>query len=71
MPGYSVEVDGHHFDVPAHMLGFVDRTTSWGTGLEQQELGFAQRVVEAFGTADRVDEILGAAASRRAEEGTA
>lgn len=26
--------------VPPHMLGQVDRTTSWGTGIEQQNLGF-------------------------------
>lgn len=28
------------FGVPPHMLGQVDRTTSWGTGIEQQSLGF-------------------------------
>jgi HK97 family phage portal protein len=28
------------FGVPPHMLGQVDRTTSWGTGIEQQTLGF-------------------------------
>ncbi|MFC1410503.1 phage portal protein [Streptacidiphilus sp. N1-12] len=28
------------FGVPPHMLGQVDRTTSWGTGIEQQGLGF-------------------------------
>lgn len=26
--------------IPPHMLGQVDRTTSWGTGIEQQNLGF-------------------------------
>jgi hypothetical protein len=26
--------------MPPHMLGQVDRTTSWGTGIEQQNLGF-------------------------------
>lgn len=26
--------------VPPHMLGQVDRTTSWGTGIEQQAIGF-------------------------------
>ncbi|NUS54173.1 MAG: phage portal protein [Streptomycetaceae bacterium] len=28
------------FGVPPHMLGQVDRTTSWGTGIEQQAIGF-------------------------------
>lgn len=28
------------FRVPPHMLGDVDKTTSWGTGIEQQEQGF-------------------------------
>ncbi|MDH6108867.1 HK97 family phage portal protein [Kitasatospora sp. MAP12-15] len=28
------------FGVPPHMLGQVDKTTSWGTGIEQQSLGF-------------------------------
>jgi HK97 family phage portal protein len=28
------------FGLPPHMLGQVDRTTSWGTGIEQQSLGF-------------------------------
>ncbi|MCZ1006338.1 phage portal protein [Streptomyces lydicus] len=28
------------FGLPPHMLGQVDRTTSWGTGIEQQGLGF-------------------------------
>jgi HK97 family phage portal protein len=28
------------FGVPPHMLGQTDKTTSWGTGIEQQTLGF-------------------------------
>lgn len=28
------------FGIPPHMLGQVDRTTSWGSGIEQQSLGF-------------------------------
>jgi HK97 family phage portal protein len=28
------------YGVPPHMLGQVDRTTSWGTGIEQQALSF-------------------------------
>jgi HK97 family phage portal protein len=26
--------------VPPHMIGIVDRSTSWGTGIEQQSIGF-------------------------------
>lgn len=28
------------FGIPPHMLGQTDKTTSWGTGIEQQTLGF-------------------------------
>jgi HK97 family phage portal protein len=28
------------FGIPPHMIGQVDRTTSWGTGIEQQGIGF-------------------------------
>lgn len=28
------------FRVPPHMVGITDRSTSWGTGIEQQSLGF-------------------------------
>ena len=28
------------FGVPPHMIGDVERSTSWGTGIEQQSLGF-------------------------------
>lgn len=28
------------FGIPPHMLGQVDRTTSWGKGIEEQSLGF-------------------------------
>jgi HK97 family phage portal protein len=28
------------FGVPPHMIGETDKTTSWGTGIEQQTLGF-------------------------------
>jgi HK97 family phage portal protein len=28
------------FRIPPHMLGAVDRSTSWGSGIEQQEMGY-------------------------------
>lgn len=36
------------FGVPPHMLGQVDRTTSWGTGIEQQSLGFLRYTLEPW-----------------------
>jgi HK97 family phage portal protein len=30
------------FGVPPHMVGIVDKTTSWGSGIEQQSTGFVQ-----------------------------
>lgn len=34
------------FGVPPHMLGQVDRTTSWGKGIEEQKLGFLNFTME-------------------------
>jgi HK97 family phage portal protein len=36
------------FGVPPHMLGQVDKTTSWGTGIEQQGLGFLAYTLSAW-----------------------
>lgn len=33
------------FRVPPHMIGDVERSTSWGTGIEQQALGFARHTL--------------------------
>ena len=30
------------YGIPPHMLGIVDRSTSWGSGIEQQTLGFVR-----------------------------
>lgn len=30
------------FHVPPHMLGDTEKSTSWGTGIEQQQIGFVQ-----------------------------
>lgn len=38
--GFSVEEICRFFGVPPHMIGHTEKTTSWGTGLEQQTLGF-------------------------------
>jgi HK97 family phage portal protein len=36
------------FGVPPHMLGQVDKTTSWGTGIEQMGLGFLAYSLSAW-----------------------
>lgn len=33
------------FGIPPHMIGDVEKSTSWGTGIEQQQIGFVQHVV--------------------------
>lgn len=38
---WSVEEICRWFRVPPHMVGHTEKVTSWGTGLEQQVLGFA------------------------------
>jgi HK97 family phage portal protein len=43
---YSASViSGMIYRVPPHMLGMVDKTTSWGQGIEQQELGFVRNTL--------------------------
>lgn len=37
---FSVEEICRFFGVPPHMIGHTEKSTSWGTGLEQQTLGF-------------------------------
>lgn len=40
--GFSVEEVCRFFGVPPFMIGHTEKSTSWGTGLEQQTLGFAK-----------------------------
>ncbi|MFT4129955.1 phage portal protein [Labrys sp. (in: a-proteobacteria)] len=40
--GFSVEDVCRWFGVPPFMVGHTEKTTSWGTGLEQQVLGFVK-----------------------------
>lgn len=40
--GFSVEEIARIFGVPPHMIGHTANSTSWGTGLEQQTLGFVK-----------------------------
>ncbi len=36
------------FRVPPHMIGDVEKSTSWGTGIEQQTLGFAKFTLQPW-----------------------
>ncbi|SFR00694.1 phage portal protein, HK97 family [Enterobacter sp. kpr-6] len=36
------------YGVPPHLVGDVDKTTSWGTGIEQQNLGFLQYTLKPY-----------------------
>lgn len=44
--GFSESViSGRIYRVPPHMIGMVDKDTSWGAGIEQQELGFVRNTL--------------------------
>ena len=40
--GFQVAEIARLFRVPPHLIGDVERSTSWGTGIEQQSIGFVQ-----------------------------
>lgn len=40
-----------YFGVPPHMLGDTEKSTSWGSGIEQQTIGFISYTLEAHLTA--------------------
>ena len=39
---FSVSDVGRIFNTPPHLIGDVEKSTSWGTGIEQQNIGFHQ-----------------------------
>lgn len=41
-------ISGMIFRVPPHMIGIVDKSTSWGTGIEQQERGFVTNTLGRY-----------------------
>lgn len=43
--GFSVEEICRWFRVPPHMVGHSEKVTSWGTGIEQQNMGFVTYVL--------------------------
>ena len=36
------------FGVPPHMVGHTEKTTSWGTGIEQQGIGFVRHTLQRY-----------------------
>jgi HK97 family phage portal protein len=42
------QICGRIFRVPPHMVGIVDRSTSWGKGIEQQERGFVVTTLQGY-----------------------
>ena len=45
---FQVSELARFFGVPPHLVGDVDRSTSWGSGIEQQNLGFLQYTLTPY-----------------------
>lgn len=45
---FQVSELARFFGVPPHLVGDVERSTSWGTGIEQQNLGFLQYTLSPY-----------------------
>lgn len=45
---FQVSELARFFGVPPHLVGDVEKSTSWGTGIEQQNLGFLQYTLDAY-----------------------
>lgn len=45
---WSITQISRVFRIPPHMLGQVDRSTSWGSGIEQQELGYLSHTLRPW-----------------------
>lgn len=43
---FHVEDIARAFGVPPHMIGHTDKTTSWGSGIEQMSIGFVQYTLQ-------------------------
>lgn len=45
---FQVSEIARFFGVPPHLVGDVEKSTSWGTGIEQQNLGFLQYTLSPY-----------------------
>lgn len=43
---FQIEDIARIFGVPPHMIGHTDKTTSWGTGVEQMSIGFVKYTLQ-------------------------
>ncbi|MDF3680315.1 phage portal protein, partial [Enterobacter hormaechei] len=45
---FQVSELARFFGVPPHLVGDVEKSTSWGSGIEQQNLGFLQYTLQPY-----------------------
>jgi HK97 family phage portal protein len=45
---FQVDEIARMFRIPPHMLGATEKSTSWGTGIEQQELGYLSHTLRPW-----------------------
>ena len=45
---FSIQEIARVFRIPPHMLGDVEKSTSWGSGIEQQELGYVTHTLRPW-----------------------
>ena len=45
---FSVEDIARFFGVPPHMIGHTEKTTSWGSGIEQMSVGFVTYTLQPY-----------------------
>lgn len=45
---FQVEDIARIFGVPAHMIGYTEKTTSWGSGVEQMSIGFVRYTLRRY-----------------------
>lgn len=45
---FQVEDIARIFGVPPHMIGYTEKTTSWGTGVEQMSIGFVRYTLSRY-----------------------
>lgn len=45
---FQIEDIARIFGVPPHMIGFTEKTTSWGSGVEQMSIGFVRYTLRRY-----------------------
>ena len=45
---FQVEDIARVFGVPPHMIGYTEKTTSWGSGVEQMSIGFVRYTLRRY-----------------------